>query len=67
VLTGTLETLSRDQAKERIRDHGGDVSSSVSKETDYVVAGAEPGSKYDKAQKLDVKVLTEKEFLEMVR
>ncbi len=67
VLTGTLETLSRDQAKERIRDHGGDVSSSVSKETDYVVAGDNPGSKYDKAQKLGVKVLTEKEFLEIVQ
>ncbi len=66
VLTGTLTSLSRDQAKELIRDNGGDVSSSVSKETDYVVAGSEAGSKYDKAQKLGVRILTEKEFLEMV-
>lgn len=66
VLTGTLESLSRDQAKERIRGHGGDVSSSVSKETDFVVAGAEPGSKYDKAEKLGVKILDEKEFIKML-
>ncbi|MBX4189965.1 NAD-dependent DNA ligase LigA [Candidatus Parcubacteria bacterium] len=66
VLTGTMDSLSRDQAKERIRELGGDVSSSVSKETDYVVAGAEPGSKYDKAQKLGVTVIDEKEFLSMI-
>lgn len=66
VLTGTLDSLSRDEAKERIRAKGGDVSSSVSKETDYVVVGSEPGSKYDKAQKLGVKILSEKEFLGMV-
>ncbi|OGN33109.1 MAG: hypothetical protein A3I39_02175 [Candidatus Yanofskybacteria bacterium RIFCSPLOWO2_02_FULL_47_9b] len=66
VLTGTLESLSRDQAKERIREQGGDVSSSVSKETDFVVAGAEPGSKYDKAEKLGVKILDEKEFLKLL-
>lgn len=67
VLTGTLDTLSRDQAKELIRDNGGDVSSSVSKETDYVVAGAEPGSKYDKAEKLGVKILNEQEFLKLIK
>ncbi len=67
VLTGTLDTLSRDQAKEIIRENGGDVSSSVSKETDFVVAGTEAGSKYDTAQKLGVTILTEKQFLEMVR
>ncbi|HVZ11087.1 MAG TPA: NAD-dependent DNA ligase LigA [Candidatus Paceibacterota bacterium] len=67
VLTGTLETLSREQAKAIIRDNGGDISSSVSAETDYVVAGADPGSKYDKAQKLNTKILTEQEFLRMVQ
>ena len=67
VLTGTLEMLGRDEAKDRIRELGGDVSSSVSKETDYVVAGTEPGSKYDKAKKLGVKVITEKEFLSMLK
>lgn len=66
VLTGTLQSLSRDQAKEKIRELGGDVSGSVSKETDYVVAGAEPGSKYDKAKKLGVTILDEKEFLGML-
>lgn len=67
VLTGTLEALGRDQAKDRIRDLGGDVSSSVSKNTDYVVAGSEPGSKYDQAQKLGVRILNEEEFLKMIK
>ncbi len=66
VLTGTLESLSRDDAKEKIRLMGGDVSSSVSKETDYVVAGENPGSKFDKAQTLGVKVISEREFLKIV-
>lgn len=66
VLTGTLDSMSRDQAKECIRALGGDVSSSVSKETDYVVAGAEPGSKYDKAQKLSVKIVDEEQFLKLL-
>ena len=66
VLTGTLESIGRDEAKDKIRDLGGDVSSSVSKETDYVVAGAEPGSKYERAKKLGVKILDEKEFLKML-
>ena len=67
VLTGTLETLGRDEAKDRIRELGGDVSSSVSKETDYVVVGSEPGSKYDEAKRLKVRMLTEKEFLAMLK
>jgi DNA ligase (NAD+) len=46
---------------------GGDVSSSVSKETNYVVVGAEPGSKYDKAKTLGVKIIDEKKFLEMIK
>lgn len=67
VLTGTLESLGRDQAKEKIRSLGGEVSESVSKKTTYVVVGAEPGSKADKAQKLGVKILDEKEFLDLIR
>jgi len=67
VLTGTLETLGRDEAKDRIRKLGGDVSSSVSKETDHVVVGAEPGSKYEKAKRLKINILTEKEFIAMLK
>jgi DNA ligase (NAD+) len=63
VLTGTLSTLSRDDAKEKIRERGGDVSSSVSKETDYVVAGESAGSKLDKAHELGITVLSEAEFI----
>jgi len=67
VLTGTLTSLSRDDAKEKIRAKGGDVSGSVSRQTSYVVAGTDPGSKYDKAKKLNVQILSEKEFLKMLR
>ncbi|MES2214147.1 MAG: NAD-dependent DNA ligase LigA [Patescibacteria group bacterium] len=66
VLTGTLPTLSRDEASEKIRAEGGNVSSSVSKNTDYVLAGSEAGEKYDKALKLGVKVISEAEFLNML-
>jgi len=66
VLTGTLPTLSRDEASALIRDAGGSVTGSVSKNTDYVLAGEEAGSKLDKAKELGVKVLTEKEFLQML-
>ncbi|MEK7078250.1 MAG: NAD-dependent DNA ligase LigA [Patescibacteria group bacterium] len=67
VFTGALDTISRDDAKEKVRLMGGDVSASVSKETDYVVAGAEPGSKFDKATKLGVKIISEKEFLNLIK
>ena len=66
VLTGTLPTLSRDEASALIRDAGGSVTGSVSKNTDYVLAGEEAGSKLDKAKKLGVKILTEKEFLQIL-
>jgi DNA ligase (NAD+) len=66
VLTGTLSSLSRDEAKEKIRAAGAEVSESVSKKTDYVVVGEDPGSKYEKAKKLGVKIIGEKEFLSRI-
>jgi len=66
VLTGALENFTRDEAKARIESRGGKVTGSVSKKTDYVVAGADPGSKLDKAVKVGVTVLTEDEFLELI-
>jgi DNA ligase (NAD+) len=65
VLTGTLPTLKREEAAAKIEALGGKVSGSVSKKTDFVVAGDEAGSKLDKAQKLGVKIIDEKEFLNM--
>jgi DNA ligase (NAD+) len=65
VLTGTLPTLTREEAAAKIESLGGKVSGSVSKKTDFVVAGEEAGSKLDKAQKLGVKIIDEKEFLKM--
>lgn len=67
VLTGTMESMGRDEAKEKIRMLGGDVSGSVSKNTDYVVAGESAGSKLDKAEELGVKVISEEEFLKMLK
>ncbi len=66
VLTGTLPTLKRNDAKALIESHGGKVSSSVSKNTDYVVAGEEAGSKLDKANALGVNVITEEDLLSML-
>ncbi len=66
VLTGTLSSMSRDEAKELIRVRGGKAVGSVSKNTDYVVAGEAPGSKYDEARKLGVKILDEDEFKQML-
>lgn len=65
VITGTLETMSRDEVKEKIKALGGKVASSVSSKTDYVVVGADPGSKYDEAQKLGIEVLSEGKFIDI--
>jgi len=67
VLTGSLESLTREAAKEKIRTLGGDISESVSSKTDYVVAGSEPGSKYEKAKKLGVSILNENDFLRLLK
>ncbi len=67
VLTGTLEELSRGDAKKLVESHGGKVSSSVSKKTDFVVAGEKAGSKLTKAEELGVAVLSESDFLSMVK
>jgi len=66
VITGTLSAMSRDEAKDKIRAFGGDVSESVSAKTTYLVAGESAGSKLTKAQKLDVKVLSEAEFIKLL-
>ena len=66
VFTGELETMSRDEAKGKARSLGAGVSESVSRKTSFVVVGTTPGSKYEKAKKLGVGILTEKEFLKML-
>ena len=66
VLTGTLPTLTREVAKERIESAGGKVSGSVSKKTSYVVAGEEAGSKLEKAQSLNVPILDEAGLLALL-
>ena len=67
VLTGALEKFSREEASEVIEKFGGKTSSSVSKKTDYVLAGEEAGSKLTKAESLGVKIITEQEFKEMIK
>jgi DNA ligase (NAD+) len=67
VLTGTLPTLSRDDAKTLIETAGGKVSGSVSRKTNYLVAGDEAGSKLEKAKELGIKVLDESGLLEMIK
>jgi DNA ligase (NAD+) len=66
VLTGTMPNLKREEAAAKIEAAGGKVSGSVSKKTDFVVAGAEAGSKLDKANALGIKVIDEAEFLKML-
>jgi DNA ligase (NAD+) len=66
VLTGTLPTYSRKEAKDLIEKHGGKTTSSVSKNTDYLIAGDSPGSKYDKAVKLNIPILSENDFIELI-
>ncbi len=67
VITGTLSAMGRSEAEDIIEGLGGKNSSSVSKKTDYVIAGAQPGSKYDKALALSVKILTETDFLDLIK
>ena len=66
VLTGTLPTLSREEATKLIEDNGGNVSSSVSKKTDFILLGSEPGSKYQKGLELGIKMISEQELKKMV-
>lgn len=67
VITGTLSTLSREEAQEKVRQAGGHVASAVSKKTDAVVVGENPGSKAERAQQLGVRILAENDFLKLVR
>ncbi|MBI4133704.1 NAD-dependent DNA ligase LigA, partial [Candidatus Uhrbacteria bacterium] len=67
VFTGELDRLTRDEAKALARRAGADVSGSVSKKTDFVVAGTDPGSKYDAAKRFGVKIIDEKEFVRMTK
>jgi len=66
VLTGTLDKMSRDEAKEKIRNSGGEVSEGVSQKTDYLVAGENAGSKLEKAKELGVKIISEEQFLALL-
>lgn len=66
LFTGTLERMTRDDAKEIVRTHGGKIASSVSSRLDYLVCGKNPGSKSEKAKKMNVPILTEKEFFDLL-
>jgi len=66
VLTGTLESMTREETRERLQELGAKVSSSVSQHTSYVVVGKDPGSKFSKAKELGIKILNEKEFLKLL-
>ena len=67
ILTGVLENITRGEAKEKIRELGGEVSESVSRKTNYVVVGEEPGSKYERAKKLGLKIINEEGFLKLLK
>jgi DNA ligase (NAD+) len=67
VVTGLLKNFTRSEIEQTIKDNGGKVSSSVSKKTSFVVAGEDPGSKLDKAHQLQVKVIDENEFLQLIQ
>ncbi len=66
VITGTLESMSREEAKEKIRNLGGKIKSAVSPKTDYVVVGENPGEKFEQARKLGINIVSEKEFINML-
>jgi len=67
VLTGVLRSMTREEAKKKIRSFGGSISNSVSKNTNYLVVGSKPGSKYEKAKKLGIKIIKEEEFLKLLK
>lgn len=67
VLTGSLSTITRDQAKDLIKKHGGKIHSTVTKDTNYVIAGQSAGSKLKKAQELNIAIISEAEFLKMLK
>ena len=67
VFTGALKTLAREEARNLVESVGGITASSVSKKVDFVVAGDDPGSKFDRAKELGIKILTEDEFKKMVK
>ncbi|GAI04226.1 unnamed protein product, partial [marine sediment metagenome] len=67
VLTGSLNSMSRDEAKIKIRVLGGSISQSAGKKTDFLVLGKDPGLKYKQAKKLGIKILSEQEFLKMLK
>lgn len=67
VLTGTLQNMTREEATSNIEKNGGKVTNSVTKKTDAVIVGKEPGSKYNKARELNIKILTENEFLDLIK
>ena len=66
VFTGTLKSITRDQAKQKIRNLGGEISESISKQVDYLVVGENPGSKLQKAKKLNIKIINEQQFLKIL-
>jgi DNA ligase (NAD+) len=67
VLSGSLEIMTRAQAKEKIRNLGGEISELVSKKTDFIVVGKNPGSKLKKAKELGIKIIKENQFLEIIK